>query len=717
MRASSEAWAIVLHETQIMPIFASASACNKDILNIRTMTIKHFLCSAMAMTTLGVGALPAQQRMTPEMLLEMARVGEASLSPDGRLAVYQVSFPSIEQNKSRSELFVVGLDGKTRRTQLTNTPAGEYSPRWSASGQRITFLCNETGSMQLWSMAADGSDRRQLTAIEGGIESYIVSPDETMVLYVKQIKYGQRTADRYPDLPKASGRVIDSLMYKHWDEWVETIPHIFYARLGDSPITSGRDILEGEPYEAPMKPFASIDDVAWSADSKSIAYASRKKEGRAYSLSTNSDIYIYSLESGQTRNVTEGMMGYDTEPTFSPDGKYIAWTSMERDGFEADIKRLFVMDLKTGQKTFLTEGWEYNVDHPQWSADSKRIYFIATVEAEASLFEIPLRGKKIRKISQDGPYNYVSMQVRNGQLLAGRQSLLAPTDLFRVDLKTGQATPITQENASTLGKLGNTRTEKRWMTTTDGKKMLVWVVLPPDFDPTKQYPSLLYCQGGPQSPVSQYFSFRWNPRLMAEQGYIVIMPNRRGVPGFGKEWNEQISGDYSGQNIRDYLTAVDEMKKEPYIDHKRIGAVGASYGGYSVFYLAGHHEGRFSAFIAHAGIFNLEMQYMETEEMWFANWDMGGAPWDKHNATAQRTFANSPHRFVDKWDTPILVIHGELDYRILASQGMAAFNSAQLRGIPSQLLIFPDENHWVLRPQNALLWQRTFFGWLDKWLK
>ncbi len=679
------------------------------------MTTKQFLLSAMAATTLASGVSSASKPMTPEMLLEMARVGEASLSPDGRMVVYQVSFPSIAANKSQSELFTISLDGKTPRKQITQTAAGEYSPTWIAGGKRIAFLCNESGAMQLWTMAADGSDRRQLTDIEGGIDSYKFSPDESKVLFVKEIKYGKRTVDRYPDLPKASGRVIDSLMYKHWGEWVESIPHIFYASTTDGLIRSAKDILEGEPYEAPMKPFAPIDDVAWSADGKTIAYASRKKEGLAYALSTNSDIYLYNLESGQTRNITEGMMGYDQEPTFSPDGKMIAWTSMERDGYEADIKRLFVMNLQTGEKTFLTEGWEYNVDHPQWSSGSEGLYYIATVEAEANLFYIPLKGKKIRQITR-GQHNYVSMQVQNRQILAGRQSTILPTDLYRVDLKTGNAVATTAENAGVLAQLGDTRSEKRWMTTTDGKKMLVWVVFPPNFDPTKKYPSLLYCQGGPQSPVSQYFSYRWNPRLMAEQGYIVIMPNRRGVPGFGKEWNEQISGDYSGQNIKDYLTAVDEMKKEPYIDHKRIGAIGASYGGYSVFYLAGHHEGRFSAFIAHAGIFNLEMQYMETEEMWFANWDMGGAPWDKKNAVAQRTFANSPHHFVDKWDTPILVIHGELDFRILASQGMAAFNAAQLRGIPSQLLIFPDENHWVLRPQNALLWQRTFFGWLDKWL-
>ncbi len=364
------------------------------------MTTKQFLLSAMAATTLASGVSSASKPMTPEMLLEMARVGEASLSPDGRMVVYQVSFPSIAANKSQSELFTISLDGKTPRKQITQTAAGEYSPTWIAGGKRIAFLCNESGAMQLWTMAADGSDRRQLTDIEGGIDSYKFSPDESKVLFVKEIKYGKRTVDRYPDLPKASGRVIDNLMYKHWGEWVESIPHIFYASTTDGLIRSAKDILEGEPYEAPMKPFAPIDDVAWSADGKTIAYASRKKEGLAYALSTNSDIYLYNLESGQTRNITEGMMGYDQEPTFSPDGKMIAWTSMERDGYEADIKRLFVMNLQTGEKTFLTDGWEYNVDHPQWSAGSEGLYYIATVEAEANLFYIPLKGKKIRQITR-----------------------------------------------------------------------------------------------------------------------------------------------------------------------------------------------------------------------------------------------------------------------------------------------------------------------------
>lgn len=680
------------------------------------MTLKQMVYSAIAASSMGVGAAAqGTLQLTPESMIELMRVGEAALSPNGKTVIYTISQANIKENKSYKDIYRIGIDGKGRM-QLTQTKEGEHSPRWMKNG-RISYMSARSGSMQLWSMQSDGTDQRQISDIEGGITGYIVSPDETKALFIREIKAGKSTVDLYPDLPKATGRVIDDLMYKHWDEWVETIPHIFVASLEEGKLVKeAKDILEGEPYEAPMKPFTPIEDVAWSPDSKRIAYASRKKVGLEYSISTNSDIYIYDLETGQTRNITEGMMGYDTHPSFSPDGKMISWTSMERDGFEADLNRLFVMDLVSGKKTWLTEGFECNVEQTQWAADSKSIYFLSCVKAETHLHELKLKGRKIRQITT-GQYNYTSLQVEQGKLLAGRQSMLEPTELYSVDIKTGGAEAITAENAVMMSRLAPMTVQKRWMKTTDGGDMLVWVVLPPGFDKTKKYPALLYCQGGPQSTVSQFFSYRWNLRLMAEQGYIVIAPNRHGVPSFGKAWNEQISGDYPGQNIRDYLTAVDEMKRESYVDADRIGCVGASYGGFSTFYLAGHHEGRFAAFIAHAGIFNMEMQYMTTEEMWFANWDMGGAPWDKDNKVAQRTFEHSPHKFVDKWDTPILVIHGERDYRILADQGMAAFNAAKLRGIPSQLLVFPDENHWILQPQNALLWQRTYFAWLDRWLK
>ena len=682
------------------------------------MKIKKQLTALIAASTL-VGTLPASahegQHMTPEMMLSLARVGASSLSPDGKTIVYSVGFPNIKENKIRTELFSIASNGTGRR-QLTQGIAGLHGARWIQQGRRISYISSESGEPQVWTMAPDGTDRKQVTRIEGGLSDYLFSPDETKLAYIKEITFGKSTKEVYPDLPKATGRIVTDLMYKHWDEWVETIPHIFIASVGNEPITSGKDILEGEPYEAPTKPFGGSEELSWSPDGKTLAYSSRKKTGLEYSLSTNTDIYLYDLASGTTRNITEGNGGYDTHPRFSPDGTKISWISMERDGYEADLKRLFIQELKTGKKTFLTDGFEYDVDETVWSPDSKSIFFLATKHAEAQLWELALKGRKIRQITT-GMHDYTSLDLQAGRLLAGRQSYTLPTDLYLVDPKTGRADQLTHENKETLDKLSPISVEKRWVKTTDGGNMLVWVILPPNFDKTKKYPALLFCQGGPQSAVSQFFSYRWNMRLMAEQGYIVIAPNRHGVPSFGKAWNEQISGDYSGQNIQDYLTAVDEVKKEPWVDADRLGCVGASYGGYSVFYLAGVHQKRFKAFIAHAGIFNLEMQYMTTEEMWFANWDMGGAPWEKDNAVAQRTFANSPHKLVGNWDTPILVIHGERDYRILAGQGMAAFNAAKLRGIPAELLIYPDENHWILRPQNALLWQRTYFNWLDKYLK
>lgn len=653
--------------------------------------------------------------MTPEMLLTMARIGGFSLSPNGKQAVYSVSLPSIQDNKAKTQLFLVNSDGSGRKA-LTDGTRTAVSPRWIEGGKRIAYLTVIEGEMQLVSILPDGTDERQVSRIPGGITGYLYSQDGKQLVYTADIKLPNEAKDRNPDLDKISGRVITDLMYKHWDEWVETAPHTFVASLSQQPITQGKDLLEGELFEAPMKPHSDESDIAITPDGKGIAYASRKKTGLEYSISTNSDIYYYDLTTGTTTNLTEGMMGYDTHPSFSPDGKYMTWCSMERDGYESDLIRLFLLDRTTGEKTYLTEGFEYNVEQPTWSQDGKSIYFIACVEAESHLYELTLKNKKIRRITQ-GQMDYVGFDLQGTTLVAARQSMLAPTDLYHVDLKKGTAMAITKENESTLAQLGDIRCEKRWMNTTNGEKMLVWVLYPANFDASKKYPSILYCQGGPQSTISQFWSYRWNPRIMAENGYIVILPNRHGVPGFGKAWNEQISGDYGGQNMRDYLTAADEMKKEPYIDPNGMGCVGASYGGFSVYWLAGHHEKRFNCFIAHAGIFNLEAQYLETEEKWFANWDMGGAPWEKSNATAQRTFATSPHLFVDKWDTPILIIHGERDYRILASQGMMAFDAARMHGVPTEMLLYPDENHWVLQPQNAVLWQRTFFRWLDRWLK
>ena len=656
-------------------------------------------------------------RMTPEALWAMGRIGGMNVSPDGKRVVYTVAYYSVPENKSNREVFVMNADGSDNK-QITKTGFAENEAVWIKGGTKIAFLCNESGSSQLWEMNPDGTDRKRLSDYDKDIEGFAFSPDEKKVLFISQVKTVNSTADKYPDLDKATGVIITDLMYKHWDEWVTTVPHPFVADFDGESISNPVDVMEGELFESPMKPFGGIEQLAWNTTSDKIAYTSRKKTGKEYAISTNSDIYVYDLNTKQTTNITEENKGYDTNPTYSPDGKSIAWLSMERDGYEADQNRLMVMNLETGEKTFVSKDFDSNVDSYCWSADCERIYFTGVWHGESQVYQIDLaNGNKITPLTE-GMYDYASVALLGDKLIAQRHSMSMGDEIYSIDL-TGDhtVTQLTFENKHIYDQLTMGKVEERWMKTTDGKQMLTWVIYPPQFDPNKKYPTLLFCEGGPQSPVSQFWSYRWNFQIMAANDYIIVAPNRRGLPGFGLEWNEAVSGDYGGQCMKDYFTAIDEVAKEPYVNKDRLGCVGASFGGFSVYWLAGHHDKRFKVFIAHDGIFNMEMQYLETEEMWFANWDMGGAYWEKQNATAQRTFANSPHKFVDKWDTPILCIHGEKDYRILANQGMAAFNAAVLRGVPAELLIYPDENHWVLKPQNGVLWQRTFFEWLDMWLK
>ena len=656
-------------------------------------------------------------RMTPEALWAMGRIGGMNVSPDGKRVVYTVAYYSVPENKSNREVFVMNADGSDNK-QITKTGFAENEAVWIKGGTKIAFLCNESGSSQLWEMNPDGTDRKRLSDYDKDIEGFAFSPDEKKVLFISQVKTVNSTADKYPDLDKATGVISTDLMYKQWDEWVTTVPHPFVADFDGESISNPVDVMEGELFESPMKPFGGIEQLAWNTTSDKIAYTSRKKTGKEYAISTNSDIYVYDLNTKQTTNITEENKGYDTNPTYSPDGKSIAWLSMERDGYEADQNRLMVMNLETGEKTFVSKDFDSNVDSYCWSADCERIYFTGVWHGESQVYQIDLaNGNKITPLTE-GMYDYASVALLGDKLIAQRHSMSMGDEIYSIDL-TGDhtVTQLTFENKHIYDQLTMGKVEERWMKTTDGKQMLTWVIYPPQFDPNKKYPTLLFCEGGPQSPVSQFWSYRWNFQIMAANDYIIVAPNRRGLPGFGLEWNEAVSGDYGGQCMKDYFTAIDEVAKEPYVNKDRLGCVGASFGGFSVYWLAGHHDKRFKAFIAHDGIFNMEMQYLETEEMWFANWDMGGAYWEKQNATAQRTFANSPHKFVDKWDTPILCIHGEKDYRILANQGMAAFNAAVLRGVPAELLIYPDENHWVLKPQNGVLWQRTFFEWLDMWLK
>ena len=680
--------------------------------------------------------------MTPEALWAMGRIGSSEASPDGKQIVYQVSYYSVKENKSHTMLFVQNADGKNKR-QLTKDEKSESDATWIECGKKIAFI----RSGEIWSMNADGSDRKQLSNTDGSVEGFKFSPDGKKVVFIKSIPYYGSIKKNPEDLPKASGRLITDMNYRHWDHYVETIAHPFVAEVTAEGIGNAKDIMEGQPYESPVAPFGGIEQISWSMDSKSIAYTSRKKEGVEYAISTDTDIYLYNLSTGKTVNLckpegykepmidaTKSMrdqevnhqkgdmhVGYDVNPRFSADGKYIAWQSMERDGYESDRNRLCVMEIATGKKKYVTESFDSNVDDYCWSKDSKTIYFMGVWHATEMLYQTNLEGK-VMQIT-DGWYDYGNVQLANNSnyLLASRHSHQYGDELYIVKPgkeKKAKVEQVTFENKHIYDQLALGKTQQRWVKTTDGKEMLVWLVLPPHFDANKKYPTLLFCEGGPQSPVSQFWSYRWNLQIMAANGYIVVAPNRRGLPGFGSKWNEEVSGDWTGQCMNDYLSAIDDAAELPFVDKDRLGCVGASFGGFSVYYLASHHNKRFKAFIAHDGAFNLESMYTDTEEAWFSNWEYEDAFWNKNaSANAVKTYNNSPHKFVDKWDTPILVIHGEKDYRINANQGMGAFNAARMRGIPAELLLFPDENHWVLKPQNGILWQRTFFNWLDKWLK
>lgn len=650
--------------------------------------------------------------MTPEVLWSFGRISEVNLSPKRDMLVFGIKYYNIEQNKGNNDLYTMDINGNFFK-QITKTNFSEYNPSFTPDGKKIAFLSPESGSMQIWTMNVDGSNKIQISFIDGNINGFKYSPDGKKILFIKEVKLDTTAQDKYKDLPKSTGKILKDMMYRHWDSWNESYSHIFIADVSDS-IKSAVDIMAGEQYNSPRKPFGGMEEINWSPNSKLIAYTCVKKKGIAYALSTNSDIYIYNIETKKTTNISKGNMGYDACPVFSKNGKLLAWESMEHDGYESDKNRIFIKNLETGEITNYSKNFDYNARQFTWKGNYK-LYFISNYHGSDEIFELALNTDSIKRITY-GIHDYRSVFVTEKGLIGARQSMSMPTELFSINPKTGKETQISFINQDILKQLTMGNVKAQWIKTFDNKDMLVWLIYPPHFDSTKVYPAILYCQGGPQSTVSQFWSYRWNFQMMAANGYIIIAPNRRGLPGFGTKWNEQISGDYGGKNMKDYLTAIDKFSKEPYIDKNRLGAVGASYGGFSVYWLAGHHKKRFKAFIAHDGIFNLESQYVETDELWFPNWDLGGAPW--HNTPiTRRSYANSPHKFVDKWDTPILIIHGGRDYRILDAQGFSAFNAAKIKNIPAEMLYFPDENHWVLKPQNGILWQRTFFEWLDKWLK
>ena len=659
----------------------------------------------------------SQEVLTAEKMWELGRVSLYDISPDGQTVVYGLRQYDLEANAGSSDLYAVSMNGG-KAVQLTDLKGSEGDAMYRPDGLKIGFLRKgklyEMPTKRISPKAA-GNGLGKISDLE--MNGFKYAPDQKHLLFIADVKYDKSTLDRHPDLKKANAKIIDDLMYRHWTEWEDgAYSNIFVVGYENGKITGEPKNIMGEPYDCPLKPFGGMEQIAWSPNGQFIAYTCKKMRGTEYAVSTNSDIYVYDLLTGKTRNISKGMMGYDMNPAWSPDGRYLAWESMETPGYEADRQRVFIHDLRSEKKWEATAGLDQNAGSPAWSPDGKRIYVNTPTNGTNQIAYLDLdRGGELVQLSS-GQYNFNGFLVGKNNLVVSRCSMAEPHELVSLPT-TGRAPErqLTHVNRAALLDVEMGKVEKRSIKTTDGKDMLTWIIYPPNFDPSKKYPALLYCQGGPQSQVSQFWSYRWNFQMMAAHGYIVVAPNRRGLPGFGQKWNAEISGDWGGQAQQDLLSAIDEMAKEPYVDEDRLGAVGASYGGYSVYWLAGHHEGRFKAFIAHCGLFNLESWYGTTEEMFFANHDLGGPYWQPDPGETWRL--DSPHRYVQNWDTPILVIHSGNDFRVPISEGMQAFQAAKLQGIPSRFLYFPEESHWVSSPQNSVLWQREFFNWLDLYLK
>ncbi len=668
--------------------------------------MKKILLFFIAMAPLLLGA---QDKMTPELLWSLGRMSVTGFSPDHQTLVYSVKKFNLKTEKGIDKYFF--LNTESGHSVPTDLFGKKNFVQWDKNGLYV-----KEGEKLLKSIDR-GKTWKEVSAKMKDAENIRISPDGKWIAFSKDVLIEKVMAkDKYPELSKSTGQIYTDLNYRHWDTWSNgKVSHVFLISIAD-PHMPALDILKGQPYDCPQKPFGGKEDFIFSPDSKSIIYVSKKKTGKAYAISTNTDIYEYKIETGATVNLTEGMMGYDVSPVFSPDGKSLAWLSMMTDGYEADKNDLIVMDMKTKQKVNLTAGWDETIDGSiLWSQDNKSLYFSASVKGTQQLFQVNTSGTgQVKQLTQ-GNFNVTDLHLHKGNsIISGRTDFNHATELYSISVPSGEMKVITHVNDSIYSKIKLSNSELRMVSTKDNKQMGVWVVYPPDFDPAKKYPTLLYCQGGPQSALNQFYSFRWNLQLMAANGYIVVAPNRRGMPGWGVEWNRSISGDWGGKPIDDYLSAIDDVAKEPYVDKNRLGCVGASYGGYSVFQLAGVHQNRFKTFIAHDGLFDMKSWYGTTEELWFANHDLGGPYWQ--NPVPESYLKYNPSNLVNNWNTPIMIIQGGLDFRVPIEQGLEAFQAAQLKGIKSKLLYFPNENHWVLHAHNALTWQREFFSWLKETL-
>ncbi|OWK73866.1 S9 family peptidase [Flavobacteriaceae bacterium JJC] len=664
------------------------------------MKLKHTLIAIVAPFLMN-----AQNVMTPETLWTLNKMGVSAVSPDQSSLIYNVGKVDLKTEKTHRKNYFLNL----KNAEATNLDLGKKSlVQWDKNG----IYAQEGDKIYLSKDA--GKTWTEFYTI-GEVDNIVISPDGKKIAFSKQVLVEKVMGkDKYSDVPKTTAHIYTDLNHRHWDYFNEgKYNHIFVVNTAEK-IDAAKDLLEGKPWDAPQRPFGGTEDFIWSPDSSQLLYVTKPLSGAEYAQSTNTDIFAYDLASGATKNLTESNKGYDVGPKFSADGKKMLWLSMERDGYEADKNDLKIMDWKSGKVTNLTAKWDESVTGTAfWSSDSKNIYFNAAYRGTQQLFSVDLKGSKVQQITKgDFDISDIFAQQKNS-LLVSRTDMNHNADLYSVDLKNGEMKKVTDVNKDNYAKLNPSKTELKMVKTTDGKEMGVWFVYPPNFDPNKKYPTLLYCQGGPQSALTQFFSTRWNPALMAANGYIVVAPNRRGMPGWGTKWNEDISKDWGGQVMKDYLAATDFAKTLPYVDGDRVGAVGASYGGYSVFMLAGIHNNRFKTFIAHDGLFDMKSWYGTTEELWFANWDLG-KPTDKPLPKAYTDF--NPSNFVNKWNTPIMIVQGGIDYRVPYEQGQEAFQAAKLHGLKTKFVYFPNENHWVLNAHNGLVWQREFFEWLKETL-
>jgi len=677
------------------------------------------------LTLLSIASLPffavAQQpRLTPELLWQLGRLEGGTLSHDGQSVAYVVRRYDLAKNSGKSELHVVSLADGQDRTLLSDQTSIS-SVQWSMrpGGQRIFYIApssSEDHKPQVFTIDPAGGSPIQVTKVAAGVSNLKVSPTGKHLAFTIDVKLDPTANEIYPDLPLADARIIDALMYRHWNAWHDyAYSHLHIAALQDDETAGPEvDLMRDLRTDSPLPPFGGSEQFDWSPDGAELAFTMKLVAN--WAESTDSDVYLVRVDQPDVKHcITHGMTGYDNDPVYSPDGTWLAFHSMQRASFEADRNRIMLYDRASGSIRELTAGLDQSAHEAIWSADSKSIVFASETQGTRQIYRLRLDQTAAEPLTS-GQFDHRLCDLTTGsqKLLVAQQSMLRPEELMVVDTAAHSQTAVTHINDELYAQLALPQVRERWIRASDGKMIHNWVIYPPDFDPNRSWPMLTYCQGGPQSQIGQSFSYRWNFHLMASKGYVVLAVNRRGLPGFGQSWNDEISGDWGGQAMQDILAATDEMMTESYIDRHRLAAVGASFGGYTVYWLMGHHEDRFRCMIAHCGVFNLESMYGSTEELFFVNYDMGGPYW-RSDALQSRYAAFSPHRFVAKWKTPLLVIHGEKDFRVPVTQGMEAFTAAQVEGVPSRFLYFPNEGHWVTSPQNSVLWQRVFFDWLAKY--